>query len=471
MKLLKEKKIFQYIAVFMLILIFYVFFRLISPQNTDGIRYAMLALAAADGIFILYCRKTGKLNAEILTEALVYCGLVMRIGYMLITPCTERIAETPVFDASSTGHAGYLLSLIQNKALQPDSCRPPLFYILGALVSAPLNSIIGTDSPEMLADAAKVISTAASCFILLMAAPLCEEAGINGRFRAAAVGFTAFCPSFLLGETITPDMLAAFFMTLTLLYTLRWFSSPSWKNTAILALSSGLGIITDISAGTLAVFTCAVFLWKCFTDRQSDKDRKIIPEFIVMCIVNISCTIYTNRLKGVPDFFTSQSADLSDHSYFQRFILPDFSAMLASPYAGSSDYTLWSYMLKSSLFGEFTFSIPSFISGALLFAAAVTGFTATAGIICGLFRISDDNSQFITSAACIIFTAWTVSFCIRYPGTHSMDFSRMTFLVIPGAVLAGKFCAERTGKAAGTVYTAAAAVYSLFSCLVYTLFI
>lgn len=483
MKIFKKYRILQYAAVFLLITFCYIFERLISPESFTGLRIGMGALAGLTAVYDLYLLKTKKLTPELLIKTLFFAGIIMRIGYMLYTPASVRSHDLWEFDTEGYGHAGYILTLHENRMLPQTNIRQyyqqPFFYILGASISDAIAAILGNGDYEMIVDSAKIISGASSCFVLLMAEPLCEELELKGWFRSAAVAFVAFNPSFYLSERISPDMLATMLMTVALLYTLRWYKNPDWKNTVILAVTYGLAMMTKLSAGAVAVFTAGVFILKLAESAKESKAGKLIVKFIVFGIISLPTGLwysvrnyrkFSQPLGYVLEIPSDHALYTGDHSFMQRLILPDLPNLFLKPYAEVfDDYNLWTYMVKSSLFGEFKFEVIVFVPIVLLLAAAAICIPVVTGVVNGTLKFKENKNHFFFSAAVIIFMISLISFQIKYPNGCSMDFRYMTFMVVPAAILAGKYC-EATEKSWMKVLMASSVmVYSVFSCLMYTM--
>ena len=482
MKILKEKKLLQYAAVFILTAFCYTMFRLIAPSTTAGVKAAMGTLVLFAGINILCSLKTKQLTPESLVTTVILAGIVMRIGYMLYTPCDVRSHDLWDFNTEDCGHAGYILTILQDKMLPQTNTRQyyqqPFFYILGALVSAPVNAFLGSSDPYQLVDTVKIISCSASCMTLLLSRSVCDELELKGWWRAAAITFTAFHPAFYLSEGITPDMLSTLLMTIALVYTLRWEKTPDWKNTVILAFTYGFAVMTKLSATAAAVFTAFIFLLK-FTELMKEKKAgTIVPKLLVFIAVSFPMGLWysiRNYRKFAQPFVYIDvpgdiSLDTSEHSYFSRLLLPDLKNLFTEVYTNvCSDYSIWTYMIKSSVFGEFSFSIYSVIPGILLMAAVALTVPVLAGIISGAAKYRKKDTQFFTAIAVLVFMASILFFYYKYPYGCSMDFRYMTFMVIPAAALAGKYCSEKHGSKTGTLYASALGVYSVFSCLMYTM--
>lgn len=476
MKLLKEKRIFQYAGVFLLVILCYLTFRLANPQSTVALKAGMGVIIVLTALWNLYCLKNKKLNTETLVASLIFAGLVMRIGYMLYTPVYERSYDVGTFSADDYGSAAYILSIIENKALPQSNYgqlyEQPLFYILGAVFSVPVNAFTGSSDPAMLADAAKSVSCIASCFILLMVPVLCDEAKLSGNYRAAATAFTAFNPSYLLGERTAPDMLSALLMTVSLLFVLRWYRNPDWKNTIIAALACGFAVMTKFSALTGIVFALCAFILKA-SDKES-KPSGVPLKSVLFLAVSIPLAFWYSirnyRLFGqalgyVPD---SSTYGVSDNSFWQRLGFPELSRLLSQPVTGSSgDYNMWTHMIKSSLFGDFLFEIYSFIPIFLLLAATALAVPVTLSVVKGIFGKNTDKSQFLLSASILMFMLYSVSLYLKHPETVNTDFRLMVFTAAPAAVLAAKYCSESSRKWIQYLFTGSLVIYSVFSSVMY----
>ncbi|MBR6925104.1 MAG: hypothetical protein IKH50_11295 [Oscillospiraceae bacterium] len=104
MKHFKEKKILQYAAVFVMVSLIYVMWRLMLP-NEKGIRIFMGILIAGEAVFDLIMLKQKKLTADVLVASIIFAGFVMRIGYMLYTPAAVRSHDMWEFEKDGYGHA------------------------------------------------------------------------------------------------------------------------------------------------------------------------------------------------------------------------------------------------------------------------------------------------------------------------------------------------------------------------------
>lgn len=393
-------------------------------------------------------------NTKFMIILVITLGIIIRIGYMLYTPCTVRSHDLWLLDANSSGHAGYLLNLIQRGRLPESNVRQfyqqPFYYICGAIFSKIINTVRHTKNVYALVDAAKTVSCLASCISLFACLQIFKECNISERGILPAISLVAFLPAFYLtGGRVCPDALAAMFMILAFLYTLRWLKQPGWKNTIFLAFIYGFGMMTKISCATMALITACLFLWKFIKEIKEKRGRKLFLKFIVFGIISLPLGLWysiRNYIKfGQPlNYVLEQSKQTTlytgNKSIIQRIISIDIGNWLKTPYANPwTDYNFPVYALKSALFGEFSYNIKGIYPALLLIFATALAIIC-AFIIWKAIKTSRKNRYTkIALASFLIFYANMVYFYICYPFGCSMDFRYMTFLVVPVGILFGQY--------------------------------
>ena len=258
------KKALLYTGVLLFVLLSYLISRVLRLEQgtVRYVRYANL-LFQISGVVILLrdCLRKKEKNTyteEQITGLILSMGIFMRVVYLLYTPLTVRSHDLWGIDLSSGGHASYLLLAMQGM-LPPDNYlqfyQQPLYYFAGAFFSKLQNGLLSCSEAYYLVDAARTVSCTASCFSLLIACAIFRECGLSGKGLYRALLLVSFLPVyFLSGGRLGPDALCGMFMLLAFLFTLKWEKEKSWKNTLLLAVIYGLGMMTKISMATLAVF-------------------------------------------------------------------------------------------------------------------------------------------------------------------------------------------------------------------------
>ncbi len=424
-----------------------------------GMAAALVAALAMTGV---YAWKNPTKRDNALLMLVLFSGIVLRIGYMLYTPCNVRSHDLWGILIEEKGHAGYLLRLIVNGQL-PESYelqlyQQPLFYLLGAGVSKVLCGILGRTDAYALVDAAKTVSCMAACLTLFAMKDICDELHMKRRSSVIALAVMAFLPSaWYAGGRIAPDGLAAFFIAMAFLYTLRWYREHSWTNTILLALIYGLGVCTKISVGVPALITAAVFLVELVKENKAKRLGNYVLKMLTFAAISLPIGLWYNfrnlilfgqELGYVPGQGGWQSPLFcGDRSVFARSIVLDFENLFATPYANpNEDYNIPIYYLKSALFGEFTFKVRWLLPIALLFVAFALSAMIVWAVVGRLRRVVWHPKKLTTNSSRVIqpllwflvFYVSGVAFANAYPYGCSMDFRYMIFLGVPAGILLGQ---------------------------------
>lgn len=444
-----------------------------------------LAILAAFGIFLAHvCRKGFRLRD--LMTLIVIIGIIMRIGYMLYTNYGTRAHDIGFLDETSYGHAKYIWILFTEHHL-PDSntwqfYHPPFFYLAAQIPLAITSFFFPNASSDVLIDSAKVVSCFASCSGLLLVKRICEEFMPRRSYTAVQtfdtchlqpdsvsadmkntdkiyslsdsvcvliLAIVSLHPNFfLMGGRVNNDALMIFFEILILLYTIRWYKTQSVKNTVILALAYGFGMMTKTSCGTLALFTAPVMLYIWFKSRKTPDFQKIFAKgilFLAICIPLAlwypvrNLILFDQPLNYVLKLSETSSLYCGDNSVTARFFslsLTELKEIYAYPY---DDCNIAAYLLKNSIFGEFTFDISEAIPALLLYinilivavSLAATFYVVIRGKqLSGILRFG--LPWFWVTQLISYYT-----FQISYPFGCTMDFRYIPVTAVTGAVMIG----------------------------------
>lgn len=411
-------------------------------------------VAALLGCCLYIWRK--KPDEKKICTILIIMGIVMRIGYMLYTGCEERQHDLWDLDKSGYGHAAYLLTLIEDRHLpetnQVQMYQQPMFYFLGAGISGFINWILGSKEAYFLVDAAKTVSCAASCICLLLCRRIGILCGLREKEMKYALMLTAFLPAFYIaGGTISPDALVAMFMLLAFALTLQWFKDPGWLNTVLLAVVYGLGVLTKISCGVVALMTAVLFVWKFITQIKAGIKTAgmLVCKYVVFGLIALPLGLwYSVRnylLFGQPLNYVLPISEDSwlyrgNCSVVERLFLVQISNFFGTPYVDlNTDYNAPAYYLKSSLFNEFRYNVPGWIPVVLLMCAAICAAACLMALIWQIMRNRKDFYCSIVAGMSVLYYASILFFYLQYPFACSMDFRYMLFLVIPFSILLGKY--------------------------------
>lgn len=418
---------------------------------------ALTAVIASVNVRTMTCRDIHYYDVIII--AIMAAGIIMRIGYMLYTPCNIRQHDLCGFDADAGGHAAYILNLMQYHRLPLSNklqfYQQPFFYIAGSLMSFVVNSILNTSSAYELADAARTAACTASCLMLPASDALCRECGIGGRGRVISTALVACSPVFYMtAGMLTPDSLSTLLMVLAVLYTIKWSNDCSWKNTVLLAVIYGLGVMTKVSVGVIALFTAVVFVIMLVKTVKTDAKqwKMLMLRYIVFGLISLPLGLWYSvrnyRMFGQPlgyvlDIGGSRSKLYTgDRSIAARIFTFSIDNIMKGPYADVfNDYNAPAYYLKSSLFGEYRYEVPAIIPAILLFAALFITFIAVVAVIYQLIHLKNKSiAYYAVPVVSVLMYASVTYFYMKYPYGCSMDYRYMGLLSVMAGAALGRMC-------------------------------
>lgn len=466
MKEKKESAILQAIGVVIVVVVLYIIGRLLGLDSKpivvkSEMAVLMIVIAAA------YVWQKRTQNVEGAVKVIMIGGMVMRIGYMIYTGCDVRSHDLYPMEVNGTRHAGYLLWMIENHRLPESNAKElyqqPFYYFVSSCFSIFINFILRCKEPYYLVDAAKTVSCAASCISLLVCRKLFEECGLKAEGIKNAMLLTAFLPVFYLtGGRVGPNALAAMFMLLAFLYTLRWMKQPDWKNTIILAVIYGLGVMTKISCGVIAIMTALIFIGKLFCRSELKEKAALLLKYVVFGMISLPLGLWFSVRNYIlfqqPLNYVLRQSDSSTlyvgmHSVVERLFGIDVANLIHSPYTDVfEDYNAPVYYVKSSLFGEFTYQVPGFIPVLLLLCAVLLSAAVFAAIVWQIVKNRADKAGNLVAMMFLLFYGNMLWFYLQYPHGCSMDFRYMTFIVAPAAILLSKYMAAHPKSQRGLNY-------------------
>ncbi len=480
----KENAITNYALVFICIIAAYMINRVLNSYFSTIVIKSLMGCAII-GVLLVWCytKKDGKYNLS-LAQSIIVIGCVMRIGYMLYTNCTERTYDLYEFSKDSYGHAAYLLNIVEEGRLPTgyfsQAYQQPFFYLCSSIVSQVVNGVLGTADAYYIVDAARVVSCFASCAILLLVKPFLDICKIKKSGACIALAIVAFTPAFYLaGGRVNGDALTTMFMLLEIMYTIKWYRESSWKNTVLLAIFYGLGVMTKISCGIFAIFTVCVFAFKLY--RVCIKEKKV--SIHNMCVklgvfglisipLGLWYSIRNTILFGQPLMYVAEipynnPLYRGEYPILSRLFYFDWRSVMNSPYANPfEDYSAPVYYIKSSIFGEFEFSLPDIIARVFLFFAVLLALCTVIIIVRQFFVKSVRKINWIIIALCAMYYASMLWFYVKYPMGCSMDYRYMMILSVLVAILIGDYCEQKENRYYRVV-EGVVMLYSVFSIYCY----
>lgn len=393
-----------------------------------------------------------RLHAKTVLAAIIAAGIILRVGYMLYTPFYIRGHD--IGTLSGNGHYAYMYTIFKTGALPATNSgqfyHPPLNYVLCALVAKVYSLMTHSSNIDTIFESVRLVPAFASCALLFVSFRLLAETGLNSTAKLVALALISFHPAFIiLSASINNDMLMIFFFVISLLYTVRWYKRPSFKNAALAALSGGLSMMSKFSGGLIAVFAAAVFI-AVFMHRFRQKGLARIAgqAGIYLAIFlplglwySVRNLILFHQPIGYVLKVGGGSMEIGGRSLAARIFSIPFGKIFAPIYCNPfGDYNIPLYILKCSLFGEFSYTSGHSVAAiALIVLNVMLIAVSLAAMVCILIRGKKINPilrfgfpflWFMTISSYIYFN-------IKYPVTCTMDFRYIVPTVIIGAVLTG----------------------------------
>ncbi len=361
--------------------VFLLFTKLEIINQPDKIQPIMIAAIAICLAAFLCITKVKGWKYKYLIALLLILGVVMRMGYAMYTHYLVRVHDAGFLREGSFGHVPYIWRLFYEHSLPNVNYdqwyHPPFYYLLCALAVDINSSFFPEATPDALMDAAKVVSCIASCSMLIIVRRLCKELSLKSSTTALVIGILALQPNLILmGGRVNNDAFVTFFISLIILYTVKWYNRHSIGNTIVLALAFGLGMMTKLSCGIMALFTGPVLLSVWIKKRKTQDFWDIFKKgllFVCICfplalwypIRNL--ILFEQPLNYVPAFPTDSVLYLGDHTFAERFLSLPLGELFERAFCWpTKDYNIFLYIIRCSIFGEFYYKIPTYLTNTFL---------------------------------------------------------------------------------------------------------
>lgn len=381
-------------------------------------------------------------------------GIILRTGYMLYTPYQVRGHDVGYL--GECGHLDYIATLMSGRLPASNDYQlshPPLFHMLAACASNAWRFIAGGRVDlEAAVEAGKIISCEASILTMFLGRGLFREMRLGKTASLTAYALTAFLPEhILLAGRLNNDSLAVMFMTAIILYTIRWHRTRSVRDLMILALSYGLGMMTKLSVGSLAPVTAVVMLLVFAENVRSGKQlAPIFLKYLLFAAIAFPLGLWfpvRNLVRfGQPIFYvfplgTDSPLYTGGYSLLSRFGPWIDCYVYADPYR---DFNVWLYLLRTAVFGEFSYGINTVIPSLLLIYHSVA---AVLGTVAGALSVVKRHSfeRLVLGGFYLALMLSYIVLNVKYPFGCSMDFRYVVPTALVGAVFYGEMT-ERTAE-------------------------
>ncbi len=407
---------------------------------------------------------------KILLVLTAACSALLRLYYIYYTPSWRRQHDVIGFGAEEGQaafieffHQGHLL-IDFDPRLRWGFFQPPLHHMIAA-AWVRLLEFFGV-AYNAACEHVQVLTFVYSLITLFFAYLIFKHMGLYGESLLISFAIAAVHPGFILmSGSVNNDMLAIMFTVMAVYYGMKWYDTPSWTYTVILALTIGAGMMTKLSAALAAPAIAFIFAVKCIQGGIKTFVQ-YMTKFVVFGFVcgpiALWSPIRNYILFGVPINYTPEVGEEINASVLARI----FDIRCTIPYVSRirngdpyDEFNMFLGMMKTSLFGDENFAYAMaeaghsgtgamlmtifgwllLISGSVL--AAVCFYCTVRVLISGKYIPSPVTRLYIAVLYSVSVFMY-ISFMFKAPYYSSMDFRYVLYLIPVQALTAGLYIRE-----------------------------
>ena len=502
--LVKHKRLLLDIAVLLSVFLFvFISYFIFKPLyfkgdgigSTDGIVprifiYTCLAALIITGIIL---KIKNKLTIEILLFFIFIIGVLMQLNYMLITPVNYR--QHDVFSYNNAGHQGYAFILMSGKL--PDQLdntghldyqfyHPPFNAFMQAmcmkfcqpfmkLYNALFHSdYYKVDDWDSLYQTVEILSTFYMNVALYFAIKIAYKLKVDNTYKLVASLFVALFPyMMILAGQENNDPLCIMNCFIVIYFTVCWWENHSYFNASMIGLFGGLAMFAKLSGALIVVPAIVAF---AFTLIQSiikkEKFAYILIQGaiigLIMAPLGLWFHIYAKIRFNQPFGFVFSNLNVGDHSFFERFInIFDFNDMFRSLWGNTFvNYNLPNFLIKSALFGEYSFLFSDPLAAISLMLNYVFVYLSLILMIIYFIKSGKEHLEIKIIGGVIVISQLLAQlyFNIKMPYGCTMDF-RYIVPIILGFMILNTLAFDKFNKEKGWISYYSTTVMIMSVCL------
>ena len=292
-------------------------------------------------------------------------ALIIRMIFIIKYPLSKAQHDVN----GENGHFSYIQTIfIQNRlptTNQYQYYQPPLHHFISAMWLKVFSKLIR--SYTTLIESLQFVPLIYSMLLLIVINKILKELKIKDKYKNLILVIMAFHPTFtILSGSINNDMLSILLIFCTLYELIKWYKKSDMVNTIILAIVTGLAVMAKTSGAIVSLPIMYIFLLQFYRAIKKGDKRKIwqyIGMYCVFGIISLSLglwypirnyILFKQPILYVMDS-NNQKLYVGDKSLLSRFV--PFSKELLIQYADPYEhYNIPTFLIKSSLFGEWTWT-------------------------------------------------------------------------------------------------------------------
>lgn len=314
------------------------------------------------------------------------------------------------------GHLEYIFT-IYNTGNLPDTnanqCyHPPLSQAMYAGFMK-IESLF-TDNNRFLVESLEFLSIIYSVLIILVSYKILKEIGFEDKDTIIPIAIITFHPTFIfLSRLVNTDGLLSLLILVSVLYLIKWYKNPSYKNVFILALAVGFSTMTKTSGVVMALPLFVIFMKKL---KNSVDDTKVVVNILIQAVlfslITLPMTFWypiRNYLKFGQGLFgiaeALQELRVADNSFFARWMIgPEFLNAIYEMNASN----VWSNLIISSInFAMNSYAVPYTLSMSTRITSVVLIVISIISII--MFSNKGENKD-LKFILLITYISWVIGY-------------------------------------------------------------
>ncbi len=294
--------------------------------------------------------------------SIIILAFIVRLIYIINTPYTKRQHDldlTYMLTIYKTGHLP--------ESNEGQYYHPPLNQLIGAMF-VKIESIFKPDiTVKIIGESLQVLALIYSMILVFIIYNIVKQLKLKERYIIYTMLITAFHPTLIIfSGSINNDNLCLLLIMWSILRLIKWYKKSDIKNTIFLALTTGLAVMTKTNGAILSIPIIYTFLLKLYREIKKSTNKintikKYISMLLIFAIISLPIGLWYHVrnyiLFNQPILYILDVKDkeiyVGNYSILER-LLP-FSNQIFQMYCHPfEDYNIPTYLLKCSLYGEYT---------------------------------------------------------------------------------------------------------------------
>ena len=416
-------------------------------ESTKNIKEIAMIFFILIIILVLFDKKNIPKNIFYL---LYIIGIIIRTEYIYNTSIYIRQHDVGKINSGDNGHLEYIYTLYKfNKLPQTVEWQfyhPPFWHAIAALWLK-IGDLLKIDFYRNL-EGIQIITLLLSSSIIVIVDKIGYKLKFKNVYRLLTDMIFVFHPTMILfSGSINNDCLLLFLEFLIIYELIRWYETPSWENTIILANITGLCVMTKANGAIMAMPILYIFIAKLiyFIKKKKEEIKDWFLKIINFGLISLPIGLWYQirriiLFKEIP-LIPAPGLRKIDISIKDRFFTLNFKELL-NGFSNLEDTNLPAYLIKSSIFGEYAYDNIDKLKLIIVIINSILIIISILLIISYLFYKKKSihmNAMLITWITSIISMYF---FNYGYPYFCSMDFRYIVICLLPGVMIMSYFMNE-----------------------------